>query len=189
MHWVKPDLFVEVTYLTWTEDNLLGRSPIKGGGRTSPRGRVLAVAAPVTTAWAVTDAECQEMWAKADTNKDGVLADNESMRYVALMRVGDRTIATEGKITKAEFIDACKVDIYAPRKAEAGAPLKGANSFTEGQAKDRAIGYGGVDSVSGFRRTMTGSGAVPATRAATPCRSRSIIKATSSPRPSSRSVT
>ena len=37
-------------------------------------------------------------------------------------------------------MDACKADIYAPRKAEEGAPLKGANSFTEGQAKDRAIG-------------------------------------------------
>ena len=23
VHWVKPDLVVEVTYLTWTEDNLL----------------------------------------------------------------------------------------------------------------------------------------------------------------------
>ena len=116
----------------------------------------LAVAAPLTTSWAATDAECQDMWTKADVNNDGVLSDNESMRYVALMRVGDRTIATEGKITKTEFMDACKADVYAPRKAEAGAPLKGSNSFTEGQAKDRAIAHGGVESVSGLKKDDDG---------------------------------
>ena len=113
----------------------------------------VAMAAP---AWAATDAECQDMWKKADTNGDGVLSDNESLRYVALMRVGNRTIATEGRITQAEFMDACKADIYAPRKAEEGAPLKGANSFTEGQAKDRAIGHGGVDSVAGLKKDDDG---------------------------------
>jgi hypothetical protein len=113
----------------------------------------VAMAAP---AWAATDAECQDMWKKADANADGVLSDKESVRYVALMRVGDRTIAAEGKITQAEFMDACKADIYAPRKAEEGAPLKGANSFTEGQAKDRAIAHGGVDSVSGLKKDDDG---------------------------------
>jgi hypothetical protein len=107
-------------------------------------------------AWAASDAECQDMWKKADANADGVLSDKESIRYVALMRVGDRTIATEGKITQAEFLAACKADVYAPRKAEAGAPLKGANSFTEGQAKDRAMAHGDVDSVSGFKKDDDG---------------------------------
>jgi hypothetical protein len=107
-------------------------------------------------AWAASDAECQDMWKKADANADGVLSDNESIRYVALMRVGDRTIATEGRITQAEFMDACKADIYAPRKADQGAPLKGANSFTEGQAKDRAIAHGGVESVSGLKKDDDG---------------------------------
>jgi hypothetical protein len=113
----------------------------------------VAMAAP---AWAATDAECQDMWKKADANADGVLSDKESVRYVALMRVGDRTIATEGKITQAEFMDACKADVYAPRKAEEGAPLKGANSFTEGQAKDRAIAHGNVESVSGLKKDDDG---------------------------------
>ena len=113
----------------------------------------VAMAAP---AWAATDAECQDMWKKADANADGVLSDRESVRYVALMRVGDRTIAAEGRITQAEFMDACKADIYAPRKAEEGAPLKGANSFTEGQAKDRAIGHGGVDAVAGLKKDDDG---------------------------------
>ena len=116
----------------------------------------LAAVSFAAPSWAATDAECQDMWKKADANCDGVLSDKESIRYVALMRVGNRTVATEGRITQAEFMDACKADIYAPRKAEQGAPLKGANSFTEGQAKDRAIGHGGVDSVAGLKKDDDG---------------------------------
>ena len=116
----------------------------------------LAAAAFTAPAWAATDTECQDMWKKADTNGDGVLSDKESLRYVAFMRLGNRTIATEGKITQAEFMEACKADTYAPRQADSGAPLKGANSFTEGQAKDRAIAHGGVDSVSDLKKDDDG---------------------------------
>ena len=117
----------------------------------------LVLAGPLAgSAWAATDAECQDMWKQADANGDGVLSDRESIRYVALMRVGDRTVATQGRITQAEFMDACKADIYSPRKTDAGAPLKGANSFTEGQAKDRAIGHGGVDAVAGLKKDDDG---------------------------------
>ena len=35
----------------------------------------MGLAAP---AWAATDAECQDMWKKADANSDGVLSDRES---------------------------------------------------------------------------------------------------------------
>jgi hypothetical protein len=95
------------------------------------------------------------MWKEADANADGVLSDTESTRYVALMRIGNKVHATEGKITQAEFMDACKADIYAPRKAEAGAPLKGANSFTEGQAKDRAVAQG-LANVSSLKKDDDG---------------------------------
>ena len=104
---------------------------------------------------AATDAECQDLWKKADANSDGVLSDRESIRYVALMRVGNRTMATEGRITQSEFMDACKADVYAARKPDEGAPLKGANSFTEGQAKDRAIAQG-VDSVADLKKDDDG---------------------------------
>jgi ATP-dependent DNA ligase len=39
VHWVRPELVAEVTYLTWTDDSLLGTSSIKGSGRTSRRAR------------------------------------------------------------------------------------------------------------------------------------------------------
>lgn len=82
------------------------------------------------------------MWTKADTNNDGVLSDAEAARYAAAMRVRETKVPADGKITRADFMEACKGDVYAPRKADADAPLPGANSFTEGQAKDRAAAQG-----------------------------------------------
>jgi len=116
---------------------------------------ILAAMGLTLPSWAATEAECQDLWKKADANSDGVLSDRESNRYVALMRVGNRTMATEGRITQSEFMDACKTDIYVARKTDEGAPLKGANSFTEGQAKDRAIAHG-VDSVADLKKDDDG---------------------------------
>jgi hypothetical protein len=80
--------------------------------------------------------------AKADVNKDGVLSDAESMRYAAAMRVHEKQLAADGKLNRASFLKYCKDDVYTMQKTDAGAPLKGANSFTEGQAKDRAVAQG-----------------------------------------------
>jgi putative membrane protein len=104
-----------------------------------------AAACAVTPAYAATDAECQAMWTKADVNKDGMLSDAEGMRYAAAMRVHDENAALDGRLDQTAFLQACKTDVYAPRPADAGAPLKGANSFTEGQAKDRALSHGLTD--------------------------------------------
>jgi hypothetical protein len=104
-----------------------------------------ATAYAACPAFAATDAECQALWTKADVNKDGVLSDAEAMRYAAAMRVREAKMPSDGKLTQAAFMDACKADIYAPAKVDPGAPLKGANSFTEGQAKDRAVAHGAAD--------------------------------------------
>jgi len=106
-------------------------------------------------AYAATDAQCQEMWKKADTNGDGTLSDKEAQRYAAMMRVHDKTMPADGKFTQAAFMDACKGDVYAPRKVDAGAPLKGSNSFTEGQAKDRILAEGLMD-VSALKKDDDG---------------------------------
>ena len=108
----------------------------------------LAATSAALPAYAASDADCQAMWTKADANNDGVLSDAEAMRYGAAMRVREIKLSADGKIDKAAFMDACKADVYTPAKADAGAPLKGANSFTEGQAKDRALAYGATDVAS-----------------------------------------
>jgi hypothetical protein len=106
-------------------------------------------------AYAATDAECTDMWKRADKNADGVLSDAEAERYAAAMRVSEKTVPADGRINQASFIEACRGDAFAPRKADAGAPLKGANSFTEGQAKDRALAHG-VGNVSGLKKDDDG---------------------------------
>ena len=109
--------------------------------------KLLALAAVTATcfaipAYAAGDADCEAMWKKADVNNDGTLSDAESMSYAAAMRVHGYKAPADGKITHVNFIDACKSDVYAPKAIDPGAPLKGSNSFTEGQAKDRALAYG-----------------------------------------------
>lgn len=109
----------------------------------------VAAACLAMPAYAATDAECTDMWKRADVNADGVLSDAEAQRYAAAMRVNQKTVPADGRINQATFMEGCRSDAFAPRKADAGAPLKGANSFTEGQAKDRALanGFGNVSAM------------------------------------------
>ena len=112
----------------------------------------LAMTCATMPAFAASEADCQAMWKKADANRDGVLSEQESVQYWAMMRVHEKTLPPDGKLTQAAFMDACKGDLYAPRKS---APLKGANSFTEGQAKDRALAAG-FTSVSSMKKDDNG---------------------------------
>lgn len=122
--------------------------------------KLLVVAALAATcaalpAYAATDADCQAMWTKADIDKDGTLSPAESMRYTAAMRVNEKKMAADGKLDQASFLKYCKDDAYTMPKADAGAPLKGSNSFTEGQAKDRALAQGFM-SVSDLKKDGDG---------------------------------
>ena len=106
-----------------------------------------ATCAALPAAYAATDAECQAMWTKADVDKDGALSAAEATRYAAAMRVADKKTTADGRIDdgridRASFLEACRSDVYRMHTTDAGAPLKGANSFTEGQAKDRALSHG-----------------------------------------------
>lgn len=107
---------------------------------------VIAVLAAATSlglpALAATDAECQAMWKKADANRDGQLSDAEAGRYLAMMRVRDRTLPSDNRLDQAAFMNECKANVFAQQKLDSGAPLKGMNSFTEGQARDRAMAHG-----------------------------------------------
>ena len=97
-----------------------------------------------TLGFAMTDAECASAWSAADRNRDGVVSVDEGARYYAALRVANKTI-DDGKLTQAEFTTNCKAGVFDARRADAGAPLKGANSFTEGQAKDRAVAHGFIN--------------------------------------------
>ncbi len=98
-------------------------------------------------AFAASDAECQKTFEAADSNRDGVLTEAEGGRYFAAMRAANKQLAG-GRMERAAFMEHCKADVFAAAsqtKPTAGAPLEGANSFTEGQAKDRAVAAGFTD--------------------------------------------
>lgn len=115
----------------------------------------MAAASLAMPAFAATDAECGAMWTKADVNNDGMLSDAEATRYAAAMRVREAKMPADGKLTQAAFLEACKADVYTLAKVDAAAPFKGANSFTEGQAKDRAVAWGATD-VNGLTKDADG---------------------------------
>ena len=109
--------------------------------------KLALVAGVVTTlaipslASAMTDTECTAAWTKADANGDGVLAAPEGARYLASLRIAEKPVL-DGKLSQAAFLEHCKAGRFDIVKVEVGAPLPGSNSFTEGQAIDRAMAAG-----------------------------------------------
>ena len=94
------------------------------------------------TAWAASETDCAAQWKSADGNDDGMLAGPEADRYLAYYRVRAQVTPVDGRITQQEFMKSCQNDVFMAKAPEPGAPLKGANSFTEGQAKDRIVAAG-----------------------------------------------
>jgi hypothetical protein len=94
-----------------------------------------------TPAFAMTDAECDAAWTKADGNSDGIVTEIEGGRYFAALRVVNKP-ALDGRMTKANFGEHCKAGHFNASKIEVGAPLSGSNSYTEAQARDRAMAAG-----------------------------------------------
>ena len=107
---------------------------------------VACFAALPAAAWAASEADCSAQWKSADGNSDGVLAGPKADRYLAYYRVRAQVTPVDGRITQQDFMKACQSDVFMAKAPDPGAPLKGANSFTEGQAKDRvmAAGFTGV---------------------------------------------
>jgi hypothetical protein len=99
---------------------------------------------------AMTPEQCQAAWVSADTNKDGALDAAESTRYMAALRVANKPMADNATLTQPLFLENCKAGYFDTALVEAGAPFEGANSFTEGQAKDRVIaaGFTGVSALT-----------------------------------------
>jgi hypothetical protein len=112
------------------------------------------VAVPVSS-WAASEADCAAQWKSADGNNDGVLIGPEADRYLAYYRVRAQVMPVDGRIGRQDFMKACESDVFTAKAPEPGAPLKGANSFTETQAKDRAIAAG-FTSVSSLTKDDAG---------------------------------
>ena len=106
-------------------------------------------------AYALTDADCTAMWKQADANNDGMLSGAEGDRYAASMRVANKSMTGDGTINEAIFLENCKADVFTTATVDEGAPLKGANSFTEGQAQDRVVAAG-FSSVSALTKDEKG---------------------------------
>ena len=114
---------------------------------------MMALASPAAAA--MSEADCKAEFAKMDVNKDGVLSEAEVSSYAAAMRTAGKTMPADGRMTEAAFMENCKADVFVARATDPGAPLKGANSFTETQAKDRALAAGFTD-VSALKKDADG---------------------------------
>ena len=110
--------------------------------------------APAPAALATTDAECAAAWKSADTNADGALTDAEAGRYLAALRVAQKP-AADGRLTQAAFMEHCKAGVFRVSNIEPGAPLAGANSFTEAQATDRILSAG-FSKITGLAKDANG---------------------------------
>lgn len=99
---------------------------------------LLVLASPAV---AMTDAECAASWTKTDVNKTGSVDEMAARQYFAMLRVAGKPV-TEGNLTQTMFLEHCKSGLFDAAMVEPGAPLEGANSFTESQAQDRIVAAG-----------------------------------------------
>ena len=106
-------------------------------------------------ALAMTDEECTTLWKQADADKDGLLTEAEGDRYMAMMRIANKSMGADGAINEAMFRENCTEDVFTTALVDEGAPLEGANSFTETQVRER-FGRMGFGEVKDLRKDDTG---------------------------------
>lgn len=84
---------------------------------------------------------CDQRFAALDTDGNGFLTEEEAPAIFARMRIDGTSVAAEG-YSAADFLATCEAGTFERAAVEAGAPFAGANSFTEEQARDRAVAWG-----------------------------------------------
>ncbi len=85
-------------------------------------------------------ADCEEQHRLFDINGDGYISQSESERDYARASVDGVTIGPAG-LTRDQFLATCAAESWSQHTPDEGAPLEGANSFTEQQARQRAIAW------------------------------------------------
>ena len=98
--------------------------------------------AQTTGGLAATD--CEEQHRLFDINGDGYISQSESERDYARAGIDGVTVGPDG-LTRDQFLATCAADSWSHPSPEAGAPLEGLNSFTEEQARQRAIAWNVTD--------------------------------------------
>jgi len=121
-------------------------------------------------AMAMPQDECMAQFKVADANSDGTLRGPEAASYTAMLSAAGKTAEANGDISQAVFLQNCQADVFKTAATGMGnttvaaataaasddvPPLKGANSFTEAQAKDRVMAAG-FASVSAFSKDADG---------------------------------
>lgn len=108
-------------------------------GATPPAGTDAAMpgadAAPV---------DCDAEFLRLDANTDGFISAEESPRDFARSRIDEVTVG-EGGMSRDDYLTLCSSDEWSSLTPEEGAPFEGANSFTEEQARDRAMAWNVTD--------------------------------------------
>lgn len=99
---------------------------------------------PVSSVWAqAAPASCAE-YSTLDTDGNGRLSVAEAASAHARARVDNITIDADG-LTAEQYAQICQAEHWSARTPEEGAPFEGANSFTEEQARDRAVAWDFTD--------------------------------------------
>lgn len=98
---------------------------------------------------AMSEADCASAYTALDADIDGFVTTVEGPRYFAYYRLGNKVFA-ENRVLREMFIVDCQAGMFDVMAPEVGAPFEGANSFTEAQARDRAMTYGltGINSMN-----------------------------------------
>lgn len=74
-------------------------------------------------ALAATDTECTAQFERADTNKDGMLKDDEATVYVGPIEAAGKPLITANTITRDEFVTYCRDGIIKVAGVAPSAPL------------------------------------------------------------------
>ena len=105
-----------------------------------------AILAPV--AYSASEYDCVGLSIRPDVYADKVL----SPAFLQALKNSGRVAAADGVVDQMSFIEACEAGVFkfAARVPDSGAPLAGANSFTQVQALDR-IDKSGFTAISSLK--------------------------------------
>lgn len=115
---------------------------------TTAMGAALAISLYVPafaeTATTAAPIDCGAEFSTMDLDSNGTLSESEAPRAYAHSRIYGVVLHDSG-LTKDAYMALCASPDWPVKTPDAGAPLAGANSFTENQARDRAVEWNITD--------------------------------------------